>query len=166
MPNVTFLLAGEGDLAPSMSDCAAALAIDSSVVFLGRIERIAELLAISDICVLSSKSEGFPNVILEYMAAGRPVVATDVGGTREAVLDGETGYLVAAGDDGAMATRILGLLRDPVLSNAMGANGRRRVDARFTSGAQLDVTIRLYDALLTDRYCAATTVCKPRPGRM
>ena len=70
------------------------LGIEDSTFFLGRCENVAELLSISESCVLSSKAEGFSNSILEYMAAARPVVATDVGGAREVVSEGETGYLV------------------------------------------------------------------------
>ena len=87
------------------------LELEGKVHFLGHCDRVAELLAVSDVCVLSSTAEGFSNAILEYMAAARPVVATDVGGAREAVVEGATGYLVPAGDDERMAARILSLPR-------------------------------------------------------
>jgi len=64
---------------------------------------VADLLFASEIGVLSSKAEGFANAILEYMAAGLPVVATDVGGAREAISEGETGFVVASSDDNKMA---------------------------------------------------------------
>ena len=105
-PAAAFLLAGEGELTDSLRALALELGIGDSTYFLGRCERVAELLSISEICVLSSKAEGFSNSILEYMAAGRPVVVTNVGGAAELVSEGDTGYLVSSGDDAAMATRI------------------------------------------------------------
>src|SRR5256885_15863898 len=103
---------------------------ERDVFFLGRCEKVAELLSISDVCVLSSKAEGFSNSILEYMASARPVVVTDVGGAREAVTDGETGYIVPAGDDEAMASRINELLGDTKRAQAMGDRGRVMVDRK------------------------------------
>jgi glycosyltransferase involved in cell wall biosynthesis len=74
---------------------------------------------------MSSTGEGFPNAVLEYMAAGRPVVATDVGGVAEAVEDGQTGPLVPQGNDVALANGIIALLRDPERARRMGARRRR-----------------------------------------
>ncbi|MDQ2856651.1 MAG: glycosyltransferase, partial [Acidobacteriota bacterium] len=96
VPNAAFLLAGEGELMPSIKDLARELGLESCTYFLGRCEELANLLSISDVCVLSSQAEGFSNSILEYMAAGRAVVATEVGGAREVIVEGETGYLVPA----------------------------------------------------------------------
>ncbi len=124
------------------------LGIEGQTFFLGRCERIAELLKISEVCVLSSKAEGFSNSILEYMAAGRPVVATDVGGAREAMVEGETGYLVPAGDDALMAARIIALLRDPERAHSLGESGKQIVGQKFSCEAQLARTEALYDKLL------------------
>ncbi len=109
---------------------------------------MAELLSVSDIGVLTSKAEGFSNSILEYMAAALPVVATDVGGAAEAIVPGETGYLVASGDDEQMAERIISLLRDPEGSRRMGAQGRERVLEKFSDRAQLKNTTVMYETLL------------------
>ena len=113
-----------------------------------RCKRVADLLALSDVCVLSSTSEGFSNAILEYMAASRPVVATEVGGAREAIIEGETGYLVAPGDDETMAKRIVSLLRHPRRAREMGELGRATVQQKFSSDAQLALTLNLYNRLL------------------
>ena len=107
------------------------LRIEQDVFFIGRCNRVAELLFASDVCVLSSKAEGFSNAILEYMGAARPVVATDVGGAREAIAEGESGYLVASGDHETMATRITELLRDPQKAKAMGERGRAIVQTEI-----------------------------------
>ena len=147
-PEAAFLLAGEGELTDSLRALAAELGVEQSTYFLGRCERVAELLNVSEICVLSSKAEGFSNSILEYMAAGRPVVVTNVGGASELVTEGETGYLVASGDDAGMASRIISLLADPARAKAMGENGKQVVKERFSCEAQLARTEELYERLL------------------
>jgi glycosyltransferase involved in cell wall biosynthesis len=147
IPHAVFLLAGEGELMPSLQALARELGIEDCTYFLGRCEALADLLSISDVCVLSSKAEGFSNSILEYMAAGRPVVATDVGGAREAIVEGTTGYLVPAGDEEKMADRLITLLRNERRAD-IGAAGRDVVQARFSLEAQLARTEELYDRLL------------------
>jgi L-malate glycosyltransferase len=148
LPHTTFLLAGEGELTESIRSLARELELESSTFFLGRCDQVAELLSISEVCVLSSKAEGFSNSILEYMAAARPVVATDVGGAREAVVEGVTGYLVQSGDEVAMSDRIVSLLRDPESARRMGQHGRRAVEEKFSCEAQLQRTESLYADLL------------------
>ena len=147
-PEAAFALAGEGELETSLRALSSELGIADSVFFTGRCARVGELLAVSDVCVLSSTAEGFSNAILEYMAAGRPVVATDVGGAREAIVEGETGHLVPAGDDARMAARIADLLRDPERARAMGERGRQRVAQQFSCAAQLARVEALYERLL------------------
>jgi L-malate glycosyltransferase len=155
VPETCFALAGEGELLEPMRRLALQLGLKDQTFFLGRCQRIPELLAVSDVCVLSSKFEGFSNAILEYMAAGRPVVATDVGGAREAVVDGETGYLVAAGDHAGMASRIVRLLRNPEEGRSFGEKGRRIVEEKFSADAQLRNTEELYSQLLKDNTAGA-----------
>ncbi len=151
IPPAAFLLAGEGELTESIRDQARELGLEHDAIFLGRCEKLAELFAVSDVCVLSSKAEGFSNSILEYMAAARPVVATDVGGAREAIVEGETGYLVPSGDDATMADRIISLLREPEKARAMGEQGRRIVAQGFSRDAQLERTTELYETMLNQR---------------
>lgn len=148
VPEATFLLAGEGELMESLRDLVSGLGIQDSTRFLGRCDRVAELLGISEICVLSSKAEGFSNSILEYMAAGRPVVVTKVGGAGELVTENDTGYLVPSGDHEMMAARIVELLRDSVKARTMGDRGQRVVKERFSCEAQLMATENLYRSLL------------------
>ncbi len=148
IPDVGFLLAGEGELRSSLESIAAELSIADKTVFLGRVESIATLLSVSDVGVLSSKAEGFSNSILEYMAAGCPVVATDVGGAREAIVEGDTGFMVASGDDVMMAQLIISLLQRPDEGRRMGKNGRDVVTEKFSTGAQLHKTEALYETLL------------------
>jgi glycosyltransferase involved in cell wall biosynthesis len=94
--------------------------------------------------VLTSLAEGFSNSIIEYMAAGKPVVATNVGGAAEAVVEGETGYLVASDDDESMAERLAELLGDEEKALAMGARGRTIAEGKFSSDAQLSKVLELY----------------------
>jgi glycosyltransferase involved in cell wall biosynthesis len=149
--DAAFILAGEGELTAPLKAQAAELGLAESAYFVGRCERVAELLALSDVCVLSSKAEGFSNSILEYMAASRPVVATDVGGAREVIVEGETGYLVSAGDDASMAERINALLADGERARRMGACGREIVERKFSAEAQLVNTESLYERTLARR---------------
>ena len=148
VPDAAFIIAGEGDLKQSTQDLAKELGIDHRTFFIGRCQDIGSLLAISDICVLSSRAEGFSNAILEYMAAGRPVVATDVGGAREAIVHGESGYLVQAGDHEQMADHIISLLQNSVRARSMGESGRQIVNEKFSSFKQLQNVESLYGELL------------------
>jgi glycosyltransferase involved in cell wall biosynthesis len=146
-PQARFVLAGEGELTGAMQQLAAQLGIAEQTFFIGRSERVADLLAVSDVCVLSSQAEGFSNSILEYMAASRPAVVTDVGGAREAISDGLDGFIVPAGDDTAMAERITRLLDQPETAREMGRRARLTVEDRFSCRAQLERTEALYERL-------------------
>ena len=151
IPEARFVLAGEGQHLEPMRALTSHLGIGDATLFLGRCPCVAELLAVSDVCVLTSRFEGFPNAILEYMAAERPVVATDVGGVHEAVIEGATGFLVLAGDDGAIAERVIRLLWNPEQARVMGERGRQIVSEKFSCVAQLRLTENLYAALLQPR---------------
>ncbi len=161
VPETGFLLAGEGELRSSLEQLARQLGLTESIFFLNRCNEISQLLNASDVCVLSSKAEGFSNSILEYMAAGRPVVATNVGGASEAIVEGETGYLVAAGDYEALAKRILSLLRSPESARAMGEKGKQRALQNFSSSTLLQKTSELYDGLLKKRVVGDNTERRP-----
>jgi glycosyltransferase involved in cell wall biosynthesis len=149
VPDAAFIIAGEGELKEATEDLARSLGIADRTFFIGRCQNVGAVLSISDVCVLSSSSEGFSNAILEYMAAGRPVVATDVGGAREAIVNGETGYLVSAGDHERMAEHITSLLVDPEKARGMGESGRRVVNEKFSSLKQLQNVETLYSELLS-----------------
>jgi L-malate glycosyltransferase len=114
------------------------------VHFTGRCTQIPELLSVSFAGVLTSLNEGFSNAILEYMAAHLPVVATNVGGASEAIVENETGFLVESDDDEALAGRLIELLADEEKARQFGAQGRRRVEEKFSCAAQLENTLKLY----------------------
>jgi len=149
VPDAAFVVAGEGDLMKSFQELAGQLGIERDVFFIGRCEDVGRLLAASHIGVLSSRAEGFANAILEYMAAGLPVVATDVGGVREAVAEGETGFVVPSGDDRKMAERIIEVLGDSKRGREMGQRGKLIVAEKFASEHHLRNTLELYDDLLS-----------------
>jgi L-malate glycosyltransferase len=151
VPEAAFVLAGEGELEGPLRRLAEELGLAACTYFTGRSPDVPSLLAVSDVCVLSSTHEGFSNSIVEYMAAGRPVVATEVGGAREAVVEGETGFLVPPGDARLMAARVTALLTDPARAAEMGLAGRRLVESRFSCEAQLDHVERLYEKLMVSR---------------
>jgi glycosyltransferase involved in cell wall biosynthesis len=146
-PEARFIIAGEGELLDNLKRRAADLGLADSTFFIGRCEKIAELLALSSVCVLSSRAEGLSNSILEYLAAERPVVATRVGGAHELVAEGATGYLVPPGDERAMASSINRLLADTGLAQRMGKAGRVAVIEKFSEEAQLTNTEKLYEDL-------------------
>lgn len=128
VPALRGVVVGDGPERASLERRAADLGLGSAVEFLGPRNDVPSILAAADLLVLSSDDEGFPNVLLEAMDAGRPVVATDVGDVREVVRDGTTGYVVAKSPD-ALASRIVQLARDPGLARQLGAAGRARLDA-------------------------------------
>ena len=137
------------------------------VEFLGARRDVPELLAAADLFVLSSRSEGLPISVLEAMAAGLPVVATNVGGVSELVVDGETGFLVPPADPRALAEAVGRLLRDPHLRHRFGAAGRRRAERRFDVARFHEAHVRLYCQELELRGFAMprqTPWPEPQPG--
>lgn len=127
-PDVHFLLAGDGELRDNLVREICKLDLSSSFHLLGWREDVAELMKSSRGVVLTSLWEGLPRVIPQAKAAGRPVVATAVDGSREALRDGEDGYLCPPGDVRAISRRILSLIEDPHRAREMGQAGSRTVD--------------------------------------
>ena len=148
IPDAAFAIGGEGELMDEMKALAESLNIGDKIYFLGRCSLIAELLSVSYAGILSSTSEGFSNSILEYMAAGLPVIATRVGGVQEAIDEGETGFLVESNDHTAMAARLVELLKNTHKAARLGAQGRQKVFQEFSLGRQLQKTKALYERLL------------------
>lgn len=153
VPSARFCLVGSGVLEPAVRERARRLGLGERVEFGGRLDGAALRAAVRQftVSVLASKSEGLPNSVLESMAAGRPVVATAVGGTRELVEDGVTGFLIPPGDPVALADRIVRLLKDPSLARGMGERGRRKVEREFTLGRMAGQFGDLYRDLLAGR---------------
>lgn len=138
------LIAGDGPLRSELEAHSRILGIESEVMLLGARADVPDLLAACDVFVLSSDSEGMSNTIIEAMAAGRPVIATNVGGNAELVVDGQTGLLVESGNAGAMASAIASLTPDCARREAMGGAGRARAEREFSLGRMIAEYERMY----------------------
>ncbi|MGZ4386245.1 MAG: glycosyltransferase, partial [Gaiellaceae bacterium] len=141
-------LVGDGPNRDDVERRAQALGIARRTLFLGYQEQIASLYAAFDAMILPSASEGTPVSAIEALAAGRPVVATRVGGVPDVVRDGIDGFLVELGDTDAMAERLASLAADRDLGDRMGAAGRARVVPRYAVARLVDDVDRLYRSLL------------------
>jgi glycosyltransferase involved in cell wall biosynthesis len=130
-PDVVFRVAGEGEDRPALEQGAARSGLAERFVLEGSVADVPGFLAGLDVAVLCSRAEGMPNAVLEYMAAGRPVVATAVGATPELIADGEHGLLVPPGDAAALARAIARLLADPALARRLGEAARWRARERY-----------------------------------
>ena len=128
--DATLIVAGDGPLRARMLDLTKQLNLTSRVIFLGHIshDKVKVLLDSVRLLVVPSRSEGLGRVILEAFARGRPVVASDVGGIPELVIEGVNGYLISPNDDGQLAARILSLLIDEEAIRTLGLNGRSKVE--------------------------------------
>jgi L-malate glycosyltransferase len=146
VPSARLLLAGDGPLRSALERRAAAAGLSGAVQFLGHRHDVADLLGRSDLFVLSSLEEGMPNALLEAMSAGLPAVVTDVGGSAEVVVEGETGSLVPPARPEAMAERMTALLLDEDLRRRQSRAARLRYQALFT----LDRMIAAYHDLYAD----------------
>jgi glycosyltransferase involved in cell wall biosynthesis len=133
------LVAGDGAERGRLEPAAAA----AGVTLLGERSDVRDLMAAADAVCLLSDAEALPMSLLEAMALGRPVVATDVGGVAEAVADGETGFVVAPGDAGAAARALLELAADPGRRRELGERGRERARERFGEPAMIDGYMRV-----------------------
>lgn len=142
-------LIGDGPQIQEAIELTASLGLTDKVTFSGACNDVALRLSASDVFILVSHWEGLPLTILEAMRAGLPVIASDVGGVVEAVVDGETGYLIKRDCEEMLAERIKFLLGDANLRLRMGAAGRFRYESTFTFSLMLDKTIAIYDEVLS-----------------
>jgi glycosyltransferase involved in cell wall biosynthesis len=151
------LLAGGGPMLASMRELAASLEIDGLVELPGELEtsEVRGLIEGAAVACLVSSSEGMPGALMEAMAMGVPVVGTDVGGTNELVVDGESGLLVPAYDPPAIARALARLLDDGDLRTRIGAAGRRRMEDCFSLEAMVEAKERLYRDLVSARRAGA-----------
>lgn len=150
-PDALLLIAGEGRLEPRLRELHAALALGDRVRFLGARTDVPVLMAACDVFVLSSSREGLSITLLEAMRASRACIATDVGGNREAVADGETGRIVPVGDPAALAHALQDLLAEPSASTMAGARGEARFRDRFTATRMVAQTEALYREVLASK---------------
>jgi len=150
------LIVGDGDDRGRLEQRAHDLGIARSCLFLGYQEDVAPWYAVCDAVILTSAHEGTPVTIIEALAAGRPVVATRVGGIPDVVDEGETGFLVRQGDTHAMAERLEILARDPERRVAMGQEGRVRMLQRYAVERLVADVDALYRELLGETRSATS----------
>ena len=148
MADVDFLVVGEGELRSELEAEVGRLDLGGRVRFLGLRHDVPALLGAVDVLVLTSRYEGLPNVVIEAMATGAVAVATDVGGARELLVSGETGFIVPPGDAQAVADAVLAVLRAPESALRTAAAARRRVETEFTVDAMVRRTTELYERCL------------------
>lgn len=146
-PKAHFLLVGDGSLHQEIQEQALRFGIGDRTHLLGAREDAALITAGFDVAVLASLHEGLPNSVIEAMAAGAPVVATRVGGATELVVDGLTGFLAPPADAGALAERIISLLRNPEMRADMGEAARQRALSQFSMRRMVEAVELLYEEL-------------------
>ncbi|WP_181813521.1 glycosyltransferase family 4 protein [Gaiella occulta] len=151
------LLVGDGTDRERLELRAKELGVARDVFFLGYQKDVARWYAVADAVVLTSVSEGTPVTIIEALAAGRPVVSTNVGGVADVVRDGVDGFLVEVGDTAVMAARLAEIAADPALGERLGQAGRERVLRRYAVARLVDDVDRLYRALLEGTSRASTS---------
>lgn len=149
-PDVHFLIVGEGPMRQKLESMTHNLRISQNVTFTGLVPNyyIPWLLSNISVGVLASLKEQFPRALLEYMAARKPVVATNIGGVSEAVRDGVNGYLVPPRDPVSLATAISRLINEPDKARQMGLEGRRLVERRFSMNILTNKLNRVYEMAL------------------
>lgn len=149
--DVVFLLAGRGELYQQLCDLSSELGISDRVFFTQGEGKVMDCLARMSIGCLTSISEGFSNAIMEYMAAGLPVVAIDVGGNRDQIIEGETGYLVKERSPEAFAKPLIELLGNEELRARMGEKGFQRCVENFEVGKTIGQLEEFYESLVAPR---------------
>jgi glycosyltransferase involved in cell wall biosynthesis len=146
------LAVGDGPLLEGMQQrCRRDEHLRDRVIFPGLVPNVRDYISAMDVACLASRSEGFSNAILEKMAIGKPVIATDVGGNRELVLDGVSGFLVPPSNPEKMAQSILRLFDDSALRRQMGENARKRIESDFTLEKMIANVEAFYSALCEEK---------------
>jgi glycosyltransferase involved in cell wall biosynthesis len=148
VPTARFVIVGEGPEQATLHNRVAALGMADRVLLAGFRPDVADTLAAFDVAVSSSYFEGSPLAVMEYMATGKPIVATAVGGVPDLLEDGVHGLLVPPGDPRALADAVLRLLREPATARRLGEQARARQLTEFTMDAMVRRFEELYDELL------------------
>lgn len=147
-PDLHVLFIGDGDLREELQAQVKNLNLDQHIHFLGNRHDVPQLLAASDFFVLPSLREGLSMALLEAMATGLPIVATEISGAVQAIIPNETGILVPPGDARQLAKAIEQLITDPIQAKAMGKAAKQRVETEFSARKQAEEHLALYRHLL------------------
>ncbi|MHC4123086.1 MAG: glycosyltransferase [Planctomycetota bacterium] len=149
--NVVLVFVGDGPLRSKLKKHAEKTGVKNKVIFLGFRKDVAKIINTFDIFTLSSLMEGVSVSLLEAMAAGKPVVVTNVGGNPEVVVDGETGFLIPPKNPDKTAEAMIKLLKNPELAKRMGNAGRKRVEEKFSLDKMVKGYKELYDHYLNKK---------------
>jgi glycosyltransferase involved in cell wall biosynthesis len=148
LPKARFVIVGDGPQRQRLEKLASSLGVTSHLIFAGWQENINQFLSIMDVFVITSLIEGSSFAILEAMALDKPVIATNVGGNPELIVDGETGRLVPCNDIDALTSSIVEILMNKDRAAKMGQAGRARVQMHFRLDQMLEKTENLYRRLM------------------
>ena len=164
VPDAHLVIFGEGELRPALEKQIKDLHLDKHVLLAGFREDVLQLVKSADVFVMSSVTEGLGSTVLDAMAMQLPVVGTRAGGIPEAVVDGETGLLVALAQPPDMAAAIVRLLKDPALRERMGRAGQARVSAQFGVARMLEGTLNAYRRAAAMKPSAAALNSSAQPS--
>ena len=148
IPAARFFVVGEGELMNELQALAASLGLNKRLIFTGFREDVGAFYHVADLFVMSSAQEGLGTAVIDALALGKPVVATNSGGIPEVILDGETGRLVAPGDPAALAEGIVELLTNPERAKRMARRGQEMVRQKFSVEAMVDKNVEVYHQIL------------------
>ncbi len=152
-PDAHFVWVGDGPLRQEVGNLSASLQLDFAIHWLGQRSDVHQLLHLFDCLILTSRWEGFPLVILEAMAAGVPVVATDILGTRELIQHGVNGWLAPVRDTESLAGLVLNLLTEPGKADTFRRAGTARIENEFTQARMLVMIQNLYEEVALGTSC-------------
>ncbi|MFL6280146.1 MAG: glycosyltransferase [Vicinamibacterales bacterium] len=155
-PDLRFQVVGDGPRKRQLQDLVTARGLSRQVEFLGHRDDVPSLLAAADAFVLPSRSEAFPNSVIEAMAAGLPVVASAVGGLLDLIDGGRTGLLVAPSDVEALTSALRFLIENPARAASMGRAARTEIQQRYSFDRMVSAFERLYASNLEQRVSAGT----------
>jgi len=144
-PHVKFLIVGDGEIRKELEESVQRMNLSSNVKFLGHRTDVNDLLTAFDVFTLPSLFEGLPNVVLEAMSVGKPVIATSVDGTVEAVVHGETGLLVPPKDPEKLKDAFIQIIENREQARNMGKKGRQRIEDVFSLDKQVEAFQNLYE---------------------
>jgi len=146
-PNMKLALAGEGDQRKELESLSTELRIENNVKFLGARIDLPNVLSACDSVIMPSLSEGFPRVAIEAMAASKPIIATRVGGTPEAIIHNQTGILVPSKDIEAMADAIVNVANNSELATRLGDAARERTEQHYSASKYVARLDEMYSRL-------------------
>jgi glycosyltransferase involved in cell wall biosynthesis len=148
IPVARFFIVGEGELMNDLQALAASLGLNKELIFTGFRQDVGAFYHVADLFVMSSVQEGLGTAVIDALALGKPVIATNSGGIPEIIRNGETGRLVAPADPAALAEGIIELLTNPERARRMARRGQEVVRQKFSIDAMVDKNMEVYQRIL------------------